>query len=84
MSPPIPELEPLKNQCGAFIHAIRGRQVTVTDGTQGRDVVRVLEAIDKSVALQGEPVPIPAGAPDISTDEAAAASKGGALQGVAR
>jgi predicted dehydrogenase len=84
MSPPIPELEPLKNQCGAFIHAIRGRQVTVTDGAQGRDVVRVLEAIDKSVALQGEPVPIAAGAPHISTDEAAAAPKGGELEGVAR
>jgi hypothetical protein len=56
----------------------------VTDGAQGRDVVRVLEAIDKSVALQGEPVPIAAGAPHISTDEAAAAPKGGELEGVAR
>ena len=82
MSPPIPELEPLKNQCGAFIHAIRGRQASVTDGAQGRDVVRVLEAIDKSVALQGEPAPIPAGDPVISADEVAAASKGDELEGV--
>ena len=49
MSPPIPALEPLKNQCGAFIHAIRGREAPVTDGAQGREVVRVLEAVDKSV-----------------------------------
>ena len=35
MSPPIPALEPLKNQCGAFIHAIRGRGAPITDGAQG-------------------------------------------------
>ena len=63
-SPPIPALEPLKNQCGAFIHAIRGREGPITDGAQGREVVRVLEAVDKSVALQGGPVPILAAAPD--------------------
>ena len=82
MSPPIPALEPLKNQCGAFIHAIRGREAPVTDGAQGREVVRVLEAVDKSVALQGGPVPILAAASDASADRAAAASQDGELEGV--
>ena len=84
MSPPIPALEPLKNQCGAFIHAIRGREAPVTDGAQGREVVRVLEAVDKSVALQGGPVPIPAAVSDTSADQAAAASEADELEGVHR
>jgi len=82
VSPPIPALEPLKNQCGAFIHAIRGREAPVTDGAQGREVVRVLEAVDKSVALQGGPVPIPAAVSDTSADQAAAASDADELEGV--
>jgi predicted dehydrogenase len=82
-SPPIPELEPLKTQCGAFIHAIRGREAPVTDGAQGREVVRVLEAVDRSVALQGGPVPISAAASDTSADKAAAASEPeGVLRGL--
>jgi len=55
MSPPIPAIEPLKNQCGAFIHAIRGRETPVTDGAQGYEVVRILEAVDRSVARHGVP-----------------------------
>ena len=82
MSPPIPSLEPLKNQCGSFIHAIRGREAPVTDGAQGREVVRVLEAVDKSVALNGGPVPIPAALPDTSADQAVAASVADELEGV--
>jgi predicted dehydrogenase len=84
MSPPIPALEPLKNQCGAFIHAIRGREAQVTDGAQGREVVRVLEAIDKSVARHGGPVPIPGAVSDASADRAAAASEAAELEGVLR
>ena len=81
-SPPIPAVEPLKNQCGTFIHAIRGREAPVTDGAQGREVVRVLEAVDKSVALHGGPVPIPGAFPDTPADQAAAASVADELEGV--
>jgi len=84
VSPPIPALEPLKNQCGAFIHAIRGRQAPVTDGAQGRDVVRVLEAVDESVARHGGPVAIPGAGSEASVDRAAAASEPRELQGVLR
>ena len=73
MSPPIPALEPLKNQCGAFIHAIRGREAPVTDGAQGREVVRVLEAVDKSVERHGGPVPVLGAVSDASAYRAAAA-----------
>jgi predicted dehydrogenase len=80
MSPPIPALEPLKNQCGAFIHAIRGREAPVTDGAQGREVVRVLEAVDESVARHGGPVAIPDAASHASVDQATAASEADELE----
>jgi predicted dehydrogenase len=83
-SPPIPALEPLKNQCGAFIHAIRGREAPVTDGAQGRDVVRVLEAVDRSVAQHGGPVPIPAVVPHASAERAAGVPEPGELEEVLR
>jgi predicted dehydrogenase len=78
MSPPIPALEPLKNQCGSFIHAIRGRETPITDGTQGREVVRVLEAVDKSIARHGGPVPILESVSDDLVARAAVAPGGAA------
>jgi predicted dehydrogenase len=84
MSPPIPDLEPLKNQCGAFVHAIRGREAPVSDGAQGREVVRVLEAVDTSVARHGGPVPIPRTVPDTSAEHADVRIEGDELEGVLR
>jgi predicted dehydrogenase len=84
MSPPIPALEPLKNQCGAFIHAIRGRKAPVTDGAQGRDVVRVLEAVDESVARHGGPVPVPGADSYASVGREIAAQEAGELEEVSR
>jgi predicted dehydrogenase len=83
MSPPIPALEPLKNQCGSFIHAIRGRDPLITDGAQGREVVRVLEAVDKSVAQHGGPVLVPAD-PGTPADDTAAALEAGEFEEVLR
>jgi predicted dehydrogenase len=80
-SPPIPDLEPLKNQCGAFIHAIRGREAPVTDGEQGREVVRILEAVDRSIERHGAPVPILEVVSDGFADRAAADPEAGKLRG---
>jgi predicted dehydrogenase len=55
-SPPVPFIEPLKHQCGHFLHVIRRGERLHTDGRQGRDVVAVMKAIEASVARSGAPV----------------------------
>jgi predicted dehydrogenase len=56
ISPTIPSvIEPLKHQCGHFLHCIRRGEVPLTNGWQGRDIVRVMAAIDESVASHGVP-----------------------------
>jgi predicted dehydrogenase len=58
VSPAIPPSEPLKNQCGHFLHCIRRGETPFTPAQQGRDTVAVMEAIAESVANDGAPVPI--------------------------
>jgi len=48
-------IEPLKHQCGHFLHCIRRGETPFTDGRQGRDIVRVMAAIDQSVERRGVP-----------------------------
>ena len=61
ISPPVPILEPLKHQCGHFIHCIRRGEQPLTDAAQGQAVVRVMEAVIESVERSGTPVRV---APD--------------------
>jgi predicted dehydrogenase len=58
VSPMIPPSEPLKEQCAHFLRTVRGVEVPLTDGRLGRDVVSVMEAIDRSVAACGAPIRI--------------------------
>lgn len=60
ISPVVPTIEPLRAQAGHFLHCIRRDEAPITDGRVGRDVVRVMDAIDRSIAANG--VPIPTGA----------------------
>lgn len=55
-SPALAVIEPLKHVCGHFLHCIRRGEAPMTNGEQGRDIVRVMEAIDRSVAENGAPV----------------------------
>jgi predicted dehydrogenase len=57
-------VEPLKHQSGHFLHCVRRGERPLTDARQGRDVVRIIEAIDRSLARRGAPerVEIPAAA----------------------
>ena len=50
--------EPLRNECDAFLRAIRERRPPVADGRLGWAVVRVLEAIDRSIEQRNAVVPI--------------------------
>ncbi len=57
-SPRIEASEPLKNQCDHFLDCVTQGETPLSGGPEGRDVVQVLEAIDRSVAHGGAPVTI--------------------------
>ena len=58
ISPQVDISEPLKNQCGHFLHCIAQGVRPLTDGWTGRDIVRVMEAIDRSITHNGAPAEI--------------------------
>jgi len=53
------EDEPLKLECEAFLDALVTRQPPVTDGQSGLRVLRVLQAAQRSLVMNGEPVTLP-------------------------
>lgn len=53
LSPKIEVSEPLKNQCRHFLDCIEYDKQPLTSGWAGLEVVRVLNAMDRSVARQG-------------------------------
>lgn len=56
ISPKVDVSEPLKVQCGHFYDCVVSGREPLTNGALGADVVRVLEAIDRSMAERGRPV----------------------------
>jgi len=54
--PRIEMSEPLKNEITAFGEACQTRRAPRTDGAHGLEVVRVLEAIDRSAQANGRPM----------------------------
>jgi predicted dehydrogenase len=60
ISPALPASEPLRNECGHFLHCVRRGEPLYTPSSQGVAVVRVLEAIDRSMRSRGAPVPVTA------------------------
>ena len=52
-SPRIQEVEPLKAECGHFIDSIVQNRRPKTDGQNGLEVVRILEAADTSLRHHG-------------------------------
>lgn len=56
--PKIEVSEPLKNQSSHFLECITQGRRPLTDGTNGLEVVRVMEAADHSMHLGGAPVEI--------------------------
>ena len=59
VSPLIEPSEPLKDQCVHFLDCVRSGRRPLSDGRLGRGVVRVMEAIDRSLAGGGRPAPLP-------------------------
>jgi predicted dehydrogenase len=58
LSPKIQVSEPLKNQCRHFLECIESGSQPLTSGWDGVNVVRVLKAMDRSVALHGAQVEV--------------------------
>jgi predicted dehydrogenase len=53
ISPRIEPAEPLKNQCRHFLECVRTGRRPISSGADGRDVVRVLEAVNRSIEFKG-------------------------------
>lgn len=51
--------EPLRLECEAFLDAVRSRVEPVTSGESGLQVLRVLQAAQRSIVLGGEAVSLP-------------------------
>lgn len=51
--------EPLRLECQAFLAAIATRQPPITDGESGLQVLKVLQAAQRSLVMNGEPVALP-------------------------
>jgi predicted dehydrogenase len=51
--------EPLRLECQAFLSAIETRQPPLTDGASGLRVLKVLQAAQRSLVMNGEPVTLP-------------------------
>src|SRR6266481_6913640 len=49
----IEPVEPLKNQCRHFLECVRTGKRPVSSGVEGRDVVRVLEAVNRLIESKG-------------------------------
>ena len=57
-TPKVEQEEPLKMECMHFVDCIKNGTPAISCGTQGWDVVRILESIDKSINLGGVKVKI--------------------------
>ena len=58
ISPKIEVSEPLKNQCSHFLECVTQGNCPLTDGREGLEVVRVMEAVDRSIERKGAPVEV--------------------------
>jgi len=56
--PKVPTPEPLKVEVTHFLECVRTHTLPLTDGRNGADVVRVLEAAQKSLNANGAPVEV--------------------------
>src|SRR5205823_14320299 len=55
-APYIKQEEPLKAECQHFLDCIRDSKTPLSSGTQGLELVRILEASSVSLKQQGSPV----------------------------
>jgi predicted dehydrogenase len=56
---PFAREEPLRLECQAFLEALATRRSPITDGRSGLRVLQVLQAAQRSLVMNGDPVPLP-------------------------
>jgi len=56
---PFASEEPLRLECQAFLEALVTRRPPITDGPSGLRVLKVLQAAQRSLVMNGEPVSLP-------------------------
>ena len=54
----LPKLEPLKEECGHFLHCVTERTRPVTDGASALRVLQVLDASERSLKSRGQGVSV--------------------------
>jgi len=55
-TPELPAIQPLTAECAHFLACIRTGSSPIADGHAGLEVVQVLEAAERSMAMDGQPV----------------------------
>lgn len=56
---PFSDREPLRIECEAFLQAVSSRELPLTDGVSGLRVLQVLQAAQRSLVMNGEPIHLP-------------------------
>ena len=77
-SPYVKGEEPLKTECQHFLDCIRNGRSPITSGSNGLEVVRILEASSASIKLQGAPIDLSPGTKYGRASGSAAPMKSGA------
>jgi predicted dehydrogenase len=57
-APYVDKVEPLARVCEGFVRAVETGEPALTDGRAGLEVVRILEAAQRSLAREGERIPL--------------------------
>jgi len=60
--------EPLRMECQAFLDSIDSRVPAITDGESGLDVLNVLQAAQRSLVMNGEPVSLASERPKLNAN----------------
>lgn len=68
---PYPDAEPLLLECEAFLEAMSSRRPALTDGASGVRVLQILQAAQRSLITNGEPVVLPESGVDFMVGAAA-------------
>jgi predicted dehydrogenase len=74
ISPHLEPSEPLKNECRHFLECVRLGQQPISGGIEGREVVRVLEAVNRSIQRNGLQVEVGSKSRYANTIKAAASA----------
>lgn len=80
VSPHIEPVEPLKNQCRHFLECVRTGRRPISGGVEGRDVVRVLEAVNRSIECKGLQVEVESKGEYVHTSGDAIKASAGAVR----